>query len=732
MPEALKIGLHPTLTPSAPEVKYVFRTLLNAAGYGCHFCRADGQPVDIYYGPGAESAGAAVSVSYAGLPFDRAASAEPQAFYDGGGLGFIAFDTARPAVERSDSQVRIGADIIFASYWLLTGCAERDARRDSSDNLDLGGSFLLTHGLLSRPLVSEYAAFLREYFRSRGRQPLDLPWQASGAQAAIAFSHDVDYPQMIRGIEALRLLRDRGLRAWPSIRGVLSGTNHFWKFRDWVEWEKSLGARSAFYFSARRGSLLQYAAGTPDCFYDVRAREFRELFKQLNDEGCEVGLHASYHAHRSAEQLRAERELLEAAAGSRVEGNRHHYWHLDPAAPHETLLRHEAAGFAYDTSLAFEFYPGWRRGVCHPFHAYHPGKRREIKTLQLPPAWMDDHFHRRRAKNGIADPNAHARGLLKVARSHGGIVVLDYHVRGMNSDFFPEYGAWLMDFMRNNVDSSLRFMTPRDIARAFAARESSLLAHSLDTFAESAVSVATAAAAPVEDFAVGRIRRDELAEVARMHFEFFGADTGHGHSVANLGANFLEQVFYRANADNPYFFVDVARYRGEIIAFSVYASDGHRVFRETLRRHPVAVAGGAMKVALRHPGKFLRRIIGNLQFFNESRPEVVRDIRGWYFLLGVKPAYRTREFKQRTGIWLAGELWQHMEKSLAAAGCDRFWTVVGAHNGPMNELHKKMQMQMVAQGTIQGLPSNYYVKELTVEPAAQAETLGAAVPVQAR
>ncbi len=711
MVAALNVGIHPSLADSAEEIKYVFRTLLHTAGFACHFSWAQPERpgLDVYYGPPGASAEAAVHINARGRLTD-APSASPQSFVESAGLGLIGFDSDAASCERAGNRVRFTYDIIFTSYWLLAGGAERDATRDRFDNLDLTGSFLLQHGLLSRPLVSEYAAFLREFFRQQGRQPLPLPWCAQGAQAAMAFSHDVDYPQMIRSIEVLRLLRDRGWKGLRPAGDVLAGRSHFWKFAAWVEWEKRIGARSAFYFSTRRGSLLQYAAGTPDCFYDVRSREFRELFQYLNDQGCEVGLHASYHAHRSATQLHAERESLEAAAGMPVEGNRHHYWRLDPAAPHETLLRHEHAGFAYDSSLAFEFYPGWRRGMCHPFHVFHPGERREIKTLQLPPAWMDDHFDRRLEKNRIADPVEHARSLLHTARAHNGIVVLDYHVRGMNSDFFPRYGPWLVQFVRENVDSSFAFLTPRDLARAYAEHESQLIAHSTDSTKVSAVAVQPNAAA---QFSVGRMQPADVAEVARMHFEFFGAGTGHGHSVANLGQKFLEQVFYGANVDNPYLFVDVARFEGQIIAFSVYASDGDRVFRETLRRHFGAVVGGSLRVALLHPGRFLRRVFGNLQFFNESRPDVVRGINGWYFLLGVKPAYRTREFKQRTGIWLAGELWRHMEQTLYEQGCRRFWTVVGAHNGPMNELHRRMRMELVAEGKIQGLASNYYVKDLS-------------------
>ena len=133
-----------------------------------------------------------------------------------------------------------------------------------------------------------------------------------------AFSHDVDYPEIITWIECLQLLRSRGLGGIPLARRVLRGETDFWRFQDWVDLAARYGTRNTFYFMAVRGSLVRYALGTPDAFYDIRSAAFRDLFKSLRDQGCEIGLHASFHAHRSADQLRREREILSEAAGVEV------------------------------------------------------------------------------------------------------------------------------------------------------------------------------------------------------------------------------------------------------------------------------------------------------------------------------------------------------------------------------------------------------------------------------
>ncbi len=478
----IRTGLHPSVAPWAPEVKYVLRTLLRIAGYAAEFVWSSQAPqagaLDIFYGPAGTAAAASVEITACGLGFDQAPRLEPLRLREQEGQAFMDFGAGGGIEHLPDKRLRLTNDIVFGAYWLLTGAREPFYRRDRMDNIDLKGSMYLSHRLNERPLVSEYATLLRQHFASQAREPQAWPWKNRGA--AFAFTHDVDYPQILRWVECLRLVGTRGRSGLPLAASVMRGTSHFWKFSEWIDFEGELDARPAFYFMARKGSLLKYAMGTPDAFYDINAPEFRQLFAELRERGCEVGLHASFNAHRSAEQIRREKETLERVSGMPVEGNRHHYWHLDPAAPHHTLRKQEEAGLRYDSSLGFEYYPGFRRGVCHPFRIYHPEERRELKLVELPPTWMDDHFDRRLAKNGISDPTGYAKKLVGAARATEGVVVVDYHVRGMNADFYPRYGPWLQGFIRDHMDSAVSYATAGEIVRQYEAREKTLDEASVD------------------------------------------------------------------------------------------------------------------------------------------------------------------------------------------------------------------------------------------------------------
>lgn len=464
----LVVGIHTSRSRWAPEVTYVVRTLMRIAGYPhcVVWLDAGSDPVvvDVYYGPPREGLTATVAVNSDGPEYDQASRLDPIAVARENGVPVPVFGAlgAGPA-----GRLAFASDLLFACYWLLTGARETSYPRSRVGDLDIQGSVFVRDNLLMEPPVSLAATAIRRVLSDAGNEPAPAPWLGTGHDMAFAFTHDVDYPLIMPWIESARLLLRNGPRIMPTVLGILRGSSHYWTFQEWVTMEQELGARPTFFFVARQGSLLEYALGTPDDFYDIRDERFRRLFAELLDAGCEIGLHASFNAYRSAGVLRAERERVASVTGSPVYGNRHHYWHLDPDAPNDTLRLHEEAGFLYDCSLAFEYYPGFRRGICHPFRVFHPGERRELDVVQLPTAWMDDHFDRRLAVSGISDPEAAARALLDVTRASGGAVVVDYHSRGMNADVYPRCGPWITRFARTHLDARVGFPMPHELAQAY-------------------------------------------------------------------------------------------------------------------------------------------------------------------------------------------------------------------------------------------------------------------------
>lgn len=360
-------------------------------------------------------------------------------------------------------------DLAFDVFWLLTGQEEARYPRLRHGFLDLSGSPYLSERVLRQALASRIAAFLERSLADLGHQP-PIPRWPGGNRAAAAVGHDVDYPQVIRWLEPLRILKRLGQRFARPAFEVLSGRRTHWHFASWMAYEAELGVRSAFYFASRKGSLLSYALGRPDPFYDVSRQNFRQVLHYLDSEGFEIGLHASYLAYRDGSWLMAEKQCLEEASGRSVAGVRHHYWHLDSNDPEHTLSLHERVGFKYDSSLIHDRCLGWRRGSTWPFYPFHQAERREMGTLQISIAWMDDQLFRLRSSNP-GEPLEQLYGLADRVVEQGGCLLVDVHDYVYDEVLFPSWRATyrcLWEYLASL--GGVWFATPFQIANHWSSR----------------------------------------------------------------------------------------------------------------------------------------------------------------------------------------------------------------------------------------------------------------------
>jgi hypothetical protein len=481
-PTRLRVGIDTRLAPCAPEVLYTLRTLCDVAGYArevvwLEAAAADAAAprLDLYYGPAPEASGARLAVRWAGLDLRDASGVDVGSHVEDDGAPYVGFGS-KPALppRRAGDTLLFPTDLFFAAFWWLTGAREHTYTRDRWFNISLRGSPLVEQHLIEKPVISLWAHRFREHLEAAGLRALRPDFAQNGG-SALTLSHDVDYPEIVRWVELLRspLAGAKGLRALRH----MTSAKAFWRFREWADFAETLGgAHSCFYFMARQGSLLKYLRGDPDAFYDVRAPHFKQVISELRARGCEIGLHASFNSPVETARLAQEKARIEEAAGAPIAGNRSHYWRLDPTKPHETLVALERAGFLYDTTLGYEFYPGFRRGVCHPYYPWHPAERRTLGILEFAPTWMDNQYDGRLPENGIADPIAHAKGLLALIEKTGGVAVIDYHVRGM-SPAFP-WGRWLASWLPDARPTAMRGDTPERVARSYQGYAAALSAAS--------------------------------------------------------------------------------------------------------------------------------------------------------------------------------------------------------------------------------------------------------------
>lgn len=478
----LQIAIDPRLTEThGPEIHWTWRLLLAGIGWAWEEVSLD-RPCDIAFAINpADVPNARLCIKANPAAWQQPSASRLNQVIRNNGLAYPLFANEENGgfpLESSAGRLICHRDLIFDVFWLATGQEERYWSQDKHGFFDLTGTVIQREKVLPQALASQISLWLEKSLLNSGCPPPTPRWP-QGKRAAAAVGHDVDYPEVIRWLEPLRIVLRQGRRGLGPALEVLAGRRTHWQFAAWIALEKDLQTRSAFYFVPRQGSLLEYAAGTPDTFYDVASPSFHQLFRNLAEEGFEIGLHPSYLAYQSREKFAAEKQKLEEACGQPVIGNRHHYWHLNPANIEETMLIHEQIGLKYDTSLIHNRYLGWRRGLSQPFFPFLQAERRELKTLQIPTAWMDDQLFGLRSDNP-GDGRELLRSLADRAAEQQGCLLIDIHDYVFDECLFPDWTLayrqlWEYLLMRGDF----WFGTPAQIAQHWTARHQALTQGSL-------------------------------------------------------------------------------------------------------------------------------------------------------------------------------------------------------------------------------------------------------------
>jgi peptidoglycan/xylan/chitin deacetylase (PgdA/CDA1 family) len=283
-------------------------------------------------------------------------------------------------------------DILGTAFFMLTRYEEiAVAARDQYDRFPAASSAASRAGLLGRPIVDEAVERLWEQLR-RAWPRLERRERAF----AVVLSHDVDDPlatlqhtprDVVRQFGG-DLVRRRDLRlAARRVRSLLGdpALDPHNTFEFLMDVSERHGLRSAFYFLAYRDQRPRAGA------YLFEDPWVRKLIGRVARRGHEIGIHPSFPTYRDPERTREElgrlQRVAEAEGVAQDEwGGRQHY--LRWANP-DTWRNWEAAGLAYDTTLAFSEQIGFRTGTCHPYRAFDLRARRPLSLREEPFQVMD-------------------------------------------------------------------------------------------------------------------------------------------------------------------------------------------------------------------------------------------------------------------------------------------------------------------------------------------------------
>jgi len=299
-------------------------------------------------------------------------------------------DGSRPFAERrEDGSVVFYVDVVAAAFFMLSRWEEtvRPAR-DEHERFPAAASVAHQQGFLDRPVVDEYALILRQWLK------VLLPgWEPRLRPFSVKLSHDIDslgrfpnWPRAFRTVGRELIKRRNPSLAWQfgvdAIAQVVAPdhTQFFQGICSLAEWSRTCGiGGDAFYFMAAE-------PGPQDNGYDPASPLVKRCMAELREQGFEIGLHAGYHTLNNPERLAAEKARLDAVLGETRYGGRQHF--LRFRVPH-TWRYWEQVGLAYDSTMTYPGYAGFRCGTCHPFRPFDVEQNRELNLWERPLIVMD-------------------------------------------------------------------------------------------------------------------------------------------------------------------------------------------------------------------------------------------------------------------------------------------------------------------------------------------------------
>ena len=335
-------------------------------------------------------------------------------------------------------------DLLKCAFYLLSGYDEHfvNEERDHWGRVKYEGSIQKKMEIIGRPIVNEYFDIIFNginAFCQRHNKPT-IHKKKIFNTFGFLLSHDIDtidkYGWHHLGFkikEFLGLVKTK-LSKFDLIKELIISkiqfvnpwrVNPHWNFDYLIQQEKKHHIHASYYFLSKDkngGSRYQF-----------NERRLKQLFKQLKEEGHEIGIHGTTNTISQKEKLSIQIDELSKYADLTIEGGRQHRLWLNLST---TFKQHEQAGLKYDTTFGFAEHEGFRNSYCLPFKPYDFENQKSIDVWQFPLMSMDvTLFHYRNLKNvEILD---RINSMIQEVKNYNGIFTLLWHNSFFDETLYP-------------------------------------------------------------------------------------------------------------------------------------------------------------------------------------------------------------------------------------------------------------------------------------------------------
>ena len=231
--------------------------------------------------------------------------------------------------------------------------------------------------------------------------------------------------------------------------------NPYWNFEKIMEIEEKYDVKSTFFFLNESGKANLLDKKTYPIFfgrYKIKETKVKEIIKELDKGGWEIGVHGSYYSFKNFNLLKREKEILEGIVGHKVIGIRQHYLNLDP--PHTWILQ-KNAGFLYDASFGFRDNIGFRDDKILPFRPFND------EFLVIPLTVMDGALFKKYPTTN--DAWNIILKLIEYSEKKHALLTILWHQRVFNENEFPHWSKMYERIIQEGKRRHAWFARCRDV-----------------------------------------------------------------------------------------------------------------------------------------------------------------------------------------------------------------------------------------------------------------------------
>ena len=169
----------------------------------------------------------------------------------------------------------------------------------------------------------------------------------------------------------------------------LFGQEDWWTFDRLQEWESDSGIPATYHFHADpQSKTLKRWLFDPG--YDIASPKLKTLLRQLASQGHTIGLHPGFETWQDTEQITAQRDCVEQAAGVQVSSCRQHWLRF---SWEKTWMAQAQSGLSCDRTLMFNDRFGFRNSSALLWNPWNPVTSSYHLVSVEPTILMDSHLY---------------------------------------------------------------------------------------------------------------------------------------------------------------------------------------------------------------------------------------------------------------------------------------------------------------------------------------------------